>query len=675
MNKSDWINTWLAVVVAVSGFIIFACLLNIIFPETKSIDPALRDTFLIPALLMPEPRERTLYVIALFYFPFFFATWSLLIIRWHDQFDAWIQRHINVLLAISLISIIFVLLFGMIGDGFFYWRRSPVYQCPWLWAISALACVVLFRNGLQTNLARTSLNVLEILTPILLITVIILSSLLSWEDFYTCLLPDGHFELVFLPSVKVNAGLPLLQGCGSQYGFYAHILEPVFYILGLDVFRFSLVMSVFIVIVLLSLLLYAHALIRSRWLATGFWGFAVVFSFLTPKLMGFEYTGQYSQWPWVDPYFQYLPIRLLFPALSLALCTLHSSSWISLRSRSRTGLKWFGHLLLALGIIWNLDSGILALGVWSSYLIYRDLYEGNLYPRAFIRAFLRVLEVTTVLISVLAAFTLYYQLRYGFLPDLNQAFVYQRLYYLAGFMMLPLRIPHTWVTVVLVPLLGLSWSIHLLFNKRTHEISCASLLFAGSVLSVGLFSYYQGRSHDWVMFAIIPLPILLAGFFADQIPIKRWRWAPLVMALLLLPWLTEGLRIGYEIRSEVSNRLNRIAGPLSPAWEADASFLRQHLQGKSAWIMSYNAATFYALSGAKPSFCQGLQEILTRPQLQDALNYLENSKGLLMFDVTLSHSASRAGQAPLLKTLFDYYKPVLSSPTGRWALMQPKNTK
>ena len=120
--------------------------------------------------------------------------------------------------------------------------------------------------------------------------------------------------------------------------------------------------------------------------------------------------------------------------------------------------------------------------------------------------------------AVLACAVLLYsaviRLAYGAFPDYGQFLVYQRMYFAAGFMKIPMEWPATWALVALVYLAGLAYgALALAARRATPRVQMVFLL---SVLGIGLSSYYQGRSHPNILLLVWwPAHLLLALFLDD----------------------------------------------------------------------------------------------------------------------------------------------------------------
>lgn len=125
-----------------------------------------------------------------------------------------------------------------------------------------------------------------------------------------------------------------------------------------------------------------------------------------------------------------------------------------------------------------------------------------------------LIYVAISLTTVVVLYTSFTLLKTGTTPSIAIITQYQKLF-LAGFMMIPLpSFPHTWNIVFLIYLSGLIYSIKGLFEVREDTVR-DSIIFMLSILGIGLFVYYVGRSHDMTLKGPAYVAILILTIFAD----------------------------------------------------------------------------------------------------------------------------------------------------------------
>ncbi|MDD5581056.1 MAG: hypothetical protein PHY16_17525 [Methylobacter sp.] len=125
-----------------------------------------------------------------------------------------------------------------------------------------------------------------------------------------------------------------------------------------------------------------------------------------------------------------------------------------------------------------------------------------------------------ILLLVVAIFSLFIHLRSGNYPDWQTLFKYQKTFYISGFGMMSMPLFHIWNIIILMYIVGLFISIRAVLEKEnTYQ---DRMIFLLSILGVGIFSYYQGRSHDVVLTIVAYPAILLWAIFADRL-LLNWK--------------------------------------------------------------------------------------------------------------------------------------------------------
>lgn len=114
----------------------------------------------------------------------------------------------------------------------------------------------------------------------------------------------SHWDAVFYSVVQISRGETCLAAVKPQYGCYGEFLRPIFSIVGLSVARASVLFAALQAAASVCVIWFCFRNLRTGFaLAAGLW--FVVISNATTNLGG--------------QYFQYMPVRFLFPAASLFL--------------------------------------------------------------------------------------------------------------------------------------------------------------------------------------------------------------------------------------------------------------------------------------------------------------------------------------------------------------------
>jgi hypothetical protein len=307
---------------------------------------------------------------------------------------------------------------------------------------------------------------------------------------------EVHFQAVAYSLSQVCAGKPLLTAAPPLYGDYAEFLLPLFKVIGLSIFKFCVVMGLLQGIAMAAVLLIAVRFLRTpgaRLLCCA----ALLYFLGSTCLVGRR--------PF-DPVFQYFPIRFIFPALSAPLF---------LWAARRATLTAWGALgaFAGLALMWNLETGIAVGGA----ILFTQTLEAisALLDR---KRYLVIAPAITwiTMLSTAALFWLFLEIQCAWRPPFHLTADYERLFYQAGYMMAPMPLgPHPWWLVAAAYLLGMGFGIQRFLSGRRDAVTRLALFL--SILGIGLFLYYQGRSVDFNLMNASWPAILLAGLLTDRL--------------------------------------------------------------------------------------------------------------------------------------------------------------
>lgn len=301
-----------------------------------------------------------------------------------------------------------------------------------------------------------------------------------------------HFPAVFHSVWEVFNGRVLLRDVASQYGLYAHFLAPLFKLTGLTVFKFSALMSALAVGAYLFMLAVLRREIGSR--ARLWWAFALV-------VFLHYFWGRLSH---DEIYYQYVPLRLLFPALGLWL----AQRWFYAGTPAAFRLAT---LACCVGVLWNIDSGAVLLLAWVISVGFARFAGSDDGPKAAAARFgSDCVFIGAAVVFTAMAYAALVRLVYGAWPDYAALFSFSALYYGSGYFMLPMRALDLWNVPALIYAGGLMYAVMVL-KKDLRYTPSAAVVFMLAVLGAGLFSYYQGRSHLYNLYAVAWPAWLLAA--------------------------------------------------------------------------------------------------------------------------------------------------------------------
>ena len=362
-------------------------------------------------------------------------------------------------LAVSICSFAFLTLFFVPQQKYPQIRKIIGFICLMVCVLSALYVSNLYLTG----------------TP-----------LLNRETLY-------NFDVYYYPVFEVFNGKVLSLDFNNIYGFYPYILAPILKLTGsISIQKFSLITAILVLITLMSLLAVVWINIKNKLIALIGYLAIEYFIIISPLSLG-------------EFYYAYQPHRIIFPALIL----LVGSLFVHAKNKMQKNiLICIGFITACLSLIWNLDTGMIITIAWSLLLLYTLALDCSfknwiLYKKALITVLLTILTAAASY-GIIALITFG---KSGVWIGVAQCFFAQEFFYKYGFNMVPMLESHPWVILVILYAIGLIISLpnmkFLAVVKTTCIRSRSSLYFFVSVIGVGLFSYYQGRSHDNVFLSVI----------------------------------------------------------------------------------------------------------------------------------------------------------------------------
>lgn len=511
---------------------------------------------------------------------------------------------------------------------------NPCVRMPLATLAALLPAVALWKGwGMK---AGTGSAVAWVLLGVLIVVQMLALQLLS-PGSDPDLLEGDHLNVILGNLVQTAAGdLPL-----HQYGFYAQFFAPLLRMTGVTLLSSSLILALLHAIGVVAVGVAGFRMLRGNvWLQCSF---AALIFFSWGMFNCLHFSSE-------DPYFANAPVRFLMPALGLLI-------FVKLRSK-----RWFASVagvLSGIAVFWNLDSGIPVAAAFFAVLLLRAIF-------AFSRKNLLALLFYAGGALVGMAFSLgMIYMNSGRLPEFERIMHFQQ-FFSAGFMMLWMPpVPAPWAAVLLVYLVALTAGIRAAVRGRVGRFAESAVFL--SVLGLGVFLYYEGRSHD-LNLPPVWWPSFLLLFWFTRLLLKSRRFIivrlaalpGVVVASLLLTVLAidvpmmalsvyENCRI-LPVRIEDSAFADRIA------------FIREHLDpsGKAVIYTRFTQGVLYAESGARPWFSDfnTVENAIMLVDYERCLNLAENSGTPVFCDWPVP-------------ARFPHHRPVAVSRDGRLLYLLP----
>lgn len=334
----------------------------------------------------------------------------------------------------------------------------------------------------------------------------------------------ADLDTVFYSSTQIMQGKTLLSNVLSMYGTFPEILYPLFKVIGLSTLKFSLVMCVLQCIALFSLFLAIYLLTNNTFISTLY---AVFSSLICGGIFYLVTSHGISE---LSPYYEYWPVRFIFPALSILMFR-----WLVKKITFKKTIIM--GCFISLAVIWNLDSGIPVFGATLFYVFFLLLFTHSEpgYSRKYIIKNIILVICTVIIFFVL--FALYMEIKSGFSINWKNIFKYQHIFYNLGVGQMPMpKELDMWCVILAIYLFGIIYSFSKWFNnENTNNVLTSCILYL-SILGIGLFTYYEYRAHPLNLIGVSWPAILLWCIFANEIFTKiKQQKLPVIIALFSFP--------------------------------------------------------------------------------------------------------------------------------------------
>jgi hypothetical protein len=282
---------------------------------------------------------------------------------------------------------------------------------------------------------------------------------------------NGHHYLVDFPHI---------------YGGYEEILAPFLSLLPRTLEVPLLALAIPGLLGILALLISARLIIRQ------------------PVLLGLCGLGLLSVTLMIsaDPYYCYTLARAVLPSLGILLSILYfrRSTWSMYAAMS---------VVAAFASVWNLDTGLVLWGSWLATLLVAEAAVWH-----WRRALIHGVAQTFFLCAAWTLFALYLRTISGRWPDPDLLFYFQSLVLGSGYFCVGLLVPDMWLPLALLYLIGLAAALFCYVRGESNWKTPVTLML--SLLGIGLFSYFMGRSAESNMILAIYPAVLLLGLLAGE---------------------------------------------------------------------------------------------------------------------------------------------------------------
>ena len=625
--------------------------------------------------IWPEPIEQLQIITTFFLIPILIFIYTKVFYKYFNQiFITNNMYFLNLLLCSSILGILFYCAFIINISSLFQLDTYPFHQgirnfyqlmiSEFRFLITLIFFPVIayyIFNGIPKKQEKWINWILYLFIVILLLSVFFLS--LSNRDNY--LGHPLHLSTILYPISQVQQGKSLLVDFySSQYGLYSHFLYPFFKLINVNVITFSLTMSA-LTTISYSLIFFGLRKIISN-------NLIVFLSFVAIIYISFFHGFLTDNF---DIYYQYRPLRILFPALILF------SVFTYIINPSK-----FKYLLIifisSLAMLWNFDSGVICFLSFYIYILYERLMSNNLRIYA-LEFFKHTLTSVSILILTFFLYSMIIYFQSNNFPDWNSYLINPKLFGITGFFSLPMPIFNAWNFIFLVYLYGIYIGINsILFNKIDPLDKVA---FFVSIFGFGISGYYLNRSADSnLLHVLYPTFILLAIFLSKVLDknakeslfqIKNFITTSIISFILVV--ILFQILQPIKVINTITNRIPDIANDrLTSKKLSDGHTLfnlNSNINDQVVILSEFDGLMYLETKTSSPFSSPGYMELILKSDWDKLQNNLIDNKSYKVYvsgDYLKTDFGPKTRYSAIKKIFADHY--YLDDWFGRWRMFVPK---
>lgn len=613
-----------------------------------------------------EKSEKYQYMIGTAVFPVFFILTQLCLKnrplrnpQKYDSLTAWSGFITVILIAVYVIFKVPVSIFllSFIPNENTDMKTISVYLAVFVFAMIALFGAIQFYSKL-INAAEHSIRKNNTKKKIFDVIIYIIAAanllflfyLYITKTYYFNYGSSGwHFDAYFYPVYRVYCGQTPLIDFESLYGFYPYFLAPLLKLTGgVSMLRFSVIMASLLVIELLALTIVVFRFCKNKVLAlTGTLAVSFIIA-VCPMLLRIIIQLDPVKYDQQLYYLQYTPHRVLFPALILLVCSLIPSMK---NIKAKRAMVITGYILSALSLLWNIDTGIIVLLAFTMSQIYMLLLKFSLSEKKLYFAAFKIL--LGAVFSLLTAFLILLLITYyrtGQILDISSIFYSQSSFYGVGYYMLRMPLWSPWLLLVTLYAVFLARALTQMKFLRDAGSAVNNeqsvLYFVIPVIGMGIFSYYQGRSHFLVFLAVMWPGILMAVMLMneywskpDSENVDKKRFLDVnKLKTMCITLLIASFAVNYFMHAVIPSELQVAKDKLHKVESSEISTLLNLFEAENAdnrdidLVTNYSAAVYCIMGETAVANIPATVDWFTKDDYQKVFNYLLATDNKVIID-------------------------------------------
>lgn len=459
----------------------------------------------------PEPLEMPQYAVAAVLIPVVFLVSYCVLKKFIKKQPPALINYVR-FAFLALISEVSLLAFYVTRDGHYY--IGVLFKLAFLLLIPVTAVVLLAVVLAEKHNKQKPYSILFFaVMAVIFIYSIYRIATMSFE-YQMHKVNFHHFYAVWYPIAKVNAGQTVGVDFNSLYGFYPYLAIPILKLLGgVNQTSASIFITILLVFVAAVYTAFSFKFIKNKVLALMVAAASCLYG-------PFSILGDHTN-SGARLYLQYHPIRSICVAAAL-LAILIRASVKTKRGGLITDIAV--SVVLGLFVFWNIETGALAVIIWSAYRVYRVALEHTVFSKESVKAILT--SVMYAAISFIVAVGLISVITYarsGRLLSTKEILFGINAFAGTGFFMIKVAFG-IWAALALIFVISLLKTIpYITKYKKADKKLTDNLtgLFAASLTGIGSFTYFMGRSYPTNALLFIPYALLCCGLLYEHFALVK----------------------------------------------------------------------------------------------------------------------------------------------------------
>lgn len=564
----------------------------------------------------PKPVERMQFIIGALTSPVVLIFSYKIVSTYKAALKYLVKGYYQIITLVACFLLFFWFYFGMSLTGFYFTSDSIVSnmwgECFFFLLIFPTLFYLFFFEKKSTYLINYFFSIIIWYVFILIFCTNILP---LRPDF-----PGLTFDPVLYPVSQVFAGKNLLVNLTCLYGLFPFFVTPLFTIVGLSTINFSIFLATLVCISLFFILRFLKLIIKDRSIYLMGFLFVVYYTLLATRSSP-------------ELYYQYWPIRYIFPTLSLLLSALYL--------KLETKFVYYSSFVVGgIAMLWNFDVGLIVFLTWLVTLTYHEVSKATSWKTGFTKIARHVLLACLNLFIVIGFFITVTYAQSGEIPHLATFFQFQKMF-LAGYFMIKLvPFPHIWSFLLLIYGIGIFIALLALIKKQvTFDEKIMTLL---SSMGIGLFIYYEGQSSNTTLFRVWYPALILLILFAD-ILWRKYRQVGYssylhysIFSILFLIFISAPISIVYNItkyNTFIQQSVLTSYSEKNPYIE-NSRFIRNYTQPKENILIlaNFKQAIYYTETNTRSAVdVPSLPDIFYPEEMNLLVNFLEKNTSVKIF--------------------------------------------